>query len=531
MKKSSFSFGRLAALALCAAALVFGGCDQIFENAKSKQTGSVTLNVSIEGVKKSASKSTESLFTIYPGSGGADEFDNFTLLFEATSGGAAHAPVPLSDISQPATVTDLVVGTYTVTVTATRSGGDDVVAIGSVPDVQVSTDGVPETVNVILGPKTGGGVSNGTFAYDITFQGTADSATLTITDENDNEVEDPIDLITSPNSTVSLAPGYYYADVVINGSYGGGEVIHIYSGMTSAWANAFTIGEPPPPVGSKGFTAGFGHNVIPVTVNPNSAEVGKGTDIVFTVTDGEYTNVKWYTDGNVTGKMSAVSYTVATNDLDTGVHTVTVRAKKYGKLYNELIEFLVTEPGGGGLMIVGVTPGNLSEKLATIDDDTNSADTPTTLVFETFNVSGDDWGVTIKAALDGNTKYIVFDLTACTANATIIGGIFNTSGNDFNIHQGHAYLVGLILPSSVTGVGSCALRNYQYLKTITLPAGLTAIANSSCEGCTDITRITFLGGSAVNNGSKFPNSFDSFYNNQADKSGTYVWNGDTWSKE
>jgi hypothetical protein len=85
MKKSNFSFSRVAGAALCAAAMIFIGCAQAFDASKSKVFGSITLDLSIEGVPKVVQNSTGPLFTVYPA---AENFSNFTLSFTVLSDGA-----------------------------------------------------------------------------------------------------------------------------------------------------------------------------------------------------------------------------------------------------------------------------------------------------------------------------------------------------------------------------------------------------------------------------------------------------------
>jgi hypothetical protein len=263
---------------LCAAALCFWGCESVIDAAKGKAFGTIKLKLSIGEAPKAANNISGPLFTIYPGE--AEAFGNFTLSFEPTQDGAAHSDVSVDDISAPITISDIVLGVYTVTVTATRSSDSVVVAMGSLTGVAVTEEADPdeeETVNVILGPKTGNGLSDGTFSYNITFTETMTAATLTITDADGAGVGDAINLLEDDGAgTKALAPGYYYVDVTTNSNVGGGEVIHIYSGMTSAWTKQFTAGPPPPPVGAVGFTAGFAHDEIPVTVAPESAKVVQG---------------------------------------------------------------------------------------------------------------------------------------------------------------------------------------------------------------------------------------------------------------
>jgi hypothetical protein len=547
MKRMNFGFG-LGAM-LCAAALCFWGCESVIDAAKGKAFGTIKLKLSIGEAPKAANNISGPLFTIYPG--GAEAFGNFTLSFEATEGGAPHADVLLNDITTPIIIDDLVLGVYTVKVTATRSGDETVVAMGSVSGVAVTQDpGEEETVNVILRPKTGAGLSDGTFSYNITFTEDMTTATLTITDADGVGVGDGINLLDNEGAgTKTLVPGYYYVDVTTDREdVGGGEVIHIYSGMTSAWTKEFTAGEPPPPppaVGAVSFTVGFAHDEIPVTVAPESAKVVKEGDITFSVADNTWEDMKWYTDGNVTNKTEGYTYTVNTAGFGIGVHTVTVRAKRNGKLYSELIEFTVTAEAedDGGLTITGVTPSNLSTKLAEIDAATNSEDNPTTLVFEDFDISGDDWVKTIYNAMADVTKYVVFDLNACHADykatdSTIdnkIKGSANPTDSYpyFNYMRARTTIIGIILPSSLTEIGEAAFNNWTALKSITIPAAVTNFGSNPFI-YTTFTRITLLTTVSVAN-LCLPNSFSDYVDNIAaagsgDRIGTYVWNGGAWSK-
>jgi hypothetical protein len=586
---------------------------------------------------------------VYPGSGEASDFGNFTLSFEATSGGAAHEDVPVENIDSPIIVEDLVVGTYTITVTATKNGEETVIAVGEVTGVVVSAEpGEAETVDIVIEPKTGGGLPDGTFAYDIPIPGEASAATLTIIRVTDDETVKTINLKSNASGEESLAPGYYRVNVALTGvAGGGGEVLHIYSGMTSSWTpsswgdiqlNAVSVvdvtGSFAAPVygaapaaafaetsqytgtiswspddaefGAKAYTATvaltvkqgytfdgfsgtfvhgtvngdytpggasaasvafvfpaltapnggiigtitFGNGEIPVSINPGNATVAQGADITFTVTDVAYTDVEWYTDGNNSDKTEDMSYTVATGDLPLGNHTVTVYAVKSGKPYGELIEFTVTEPGAG----VQVSASGLAVALADIQD--GSADNPTTLVFESFDVNSNVWGNTIYAALNGNTKYLVLDLSACTATGNTISGASTPTGNHFNRIKSD-YIVGVILPSTLITIGDYGGRGWTGLKSVvipesvtsiglnafnssgltsvTIPANVSSIGNFAFMNC-PLTSVTFEGEPATFGTTIFKDvqgNLQTYFDGQLAKKGTYVYaEGEgSWSKE
>jgi hypothetical protein len=487
---------------------------------------------------------------VYPGSGEASDFGNFTLSFEATSGGAAHEDVPVENIDSPITVDDLVLGTYTITVTATKADDDNVVAVGKATGVEVNAASatIPVLVEIIMGPETGEDLDDGTFAYDITVPDEAKSAALTITDLGGEVVDDNegIDVKAAGTGSVDLAPGYYWADVVLDDGSGGWEALHIYSGMTSTWTVEFGGEEIPP--GGISVTIGFGHDNIPVSVTPESATVTQGTDIVFAVTGGGYTGVKWYTDGKLSDVMAAAEYTVDTSTLYAGAHTVTVRAVKNGKPYRDIFEFTVTEPGAD----VQVSASGLAAALENIP--TGSADNPTTVVFESFDVNSNTWGNTICSALNGNTKYLVLDLTACTATSNTIIGASSPTGNNFNRIKSE-YIVGVILPSTLVSIGSSSCRDWAGLKSVVIPESVTSIETNAFNN-SGLTSITIPGNVATVGNYAFYNcaalekvifegnptigttiftgvqgDLQTFFTDQGTKKGTYVYGGESWSKQ
>ena len=132
----------------------------------------------------------------------------------------------------------------------------------------------------------------------------------------------------------------------------------------------------------------------------------------------------------------------------------------------------------------------------------------------------------------------MLDLTACTSvtgSYTLSGGVSPT-GNDFNRIKGN-YVVGLILPSDVTTLSTYAFRDWTELRYITIPAAVTAIvSNTTFYNCTGLTRITFLGSSFTSMKSGTfaetigKDQLRTLYNAEATKAGTYVRNGEVWSK-
>jgi hypothetical protein len=221
-----------------AAGLVLAGCSNPAGPAASQGTGTgrITVSIGLEGAENLPSQNTQSreARTLAPDfSGLPSPFTKFTLSFTETADGAAHAPVDINS-GTTAVVDDLVVGTYTISVTGYVE--TDEIALGSAAGIVV-TDGGNTPAPITLGPKTGAGT--GTFSYDITVPEGTGTATLTITTLEAGSVEDGIvDLKTTPSGSITtLAPGYYLVDVVLtkDGKTAGlNEALHLYRGLTSS---------------------------------------------------------------------------------------------------------------------------------------------------------------------------------------------------------------------------------------------------------------------------------------------------------
>jgi hypothetical protein len=498
MKTKCF-IGTLATGVVALAALLWG-CEQEPE-AVSVSVGQVTVSLALKGEdplkKADAAPAAGALLTVYPGSDEIAAITRYVLTFEPTGGGAeAHAAV---DVAAPATeaTVSLVVGTYNITVTAMKN--DTVVAVGTAP-VNVTAD-VNEPAAVDMKPATGEGAANGTFRYNITLPAGA-SGSLTLTASGGGAVEGGTkDLTTGENTdTVGLAAGEYRLALDLsrgNESAGfGNEVVYIYSGLTSAFVREFTDshfvaaeeGE------SLGLTISFGAETIPLSESGTLSFVQGGTPFTLTVTDTEFSDVNWYLDNAPEPAATGATYTPAA-DLSVKKHFLTVTAVKNGSTYSELIEFTVTAAAGGGggpVTVESVSASELAAYLAAIpENEGDTADNPYMVKLDsTVNITGDDWGTTIKNALATNTKYITLDLSACTAtDNTIAGNSSNPSGNNFNIVNS-SYIAGIIFPDSLTSVGRYACVNWTTLKTVTIPNGLTSTDTSAFMGCTSLSIIS-----------------------------------------
>jgi hypothetical protein len=170
-------------------------------------------------------------------------------------------------------------------------------------------------------------------------------------------------------------------------------------------------------------------------------------------------------------------------------------------------------PGAEAEIVIGepVSAENLAAYLAKLPE--GSTESPSMVKLEPFDVTSNTWGTTVKAALVVSQKYIVLDLSDCTATNNTISGDTSPSGNHFNIING-TYIAGLILPDSLVTIGNAVCYNWSNLKTVaipetvtsigveafeaagltsvTIPAGVTAIAMMTFYDCSSLTSVTLL---------------------------------------
>jgi hypothetical protein len=220
------------------------------------------------------------------------DISGYTLEFEPTKGGAPHSPVsaatgPTGPSGPTATATiDLVVGTYTITVTAYREG--TAIAEGRKTSVTIS-EGLTTSVSITLGPKAN--VGDGTFTYALDIPAGVSGPTLYITGLYGEEVTGgtiPLTAGVTNTGSLILASGYYKARLVLNwGSMVAGfnsEFIHIYKGLVSPLSGEFPP-VLPQPVSDFDLT---GYFPAPVT----------GTDPVILFEASQYNGViRWKNDG------------------------------------------------------------------------------------------------------------------------------------------------------------------------------------------------------------------------------------------
>jgi hypothetical protein len=131
--------------------------------------------------------------------------------------------------------------------------------------------------------------------------------------------------------------------------------------------------------------------------------------------------------------------------------------------------------GGGGPIVPGSDPAH-----------------PVTKTIEEQNIS-ETWGA-INSAVLSEGKYVILDLSACTADGNAISIDNNSpSENDMSIIKDNRYIKGIILPSSLESIGDMVFYECEYLTGVSIPAGVTSIGRYAFEGCYGLTSITVDG--------------------------------------
>lgn len=220
------------------------------------------------------------------------------------------------------------------------------------------------------------------------------------------------------------------------------------------------------------------------TASPASGQVTAETQVTLSTTTSDAT-IYYTVDGSEPDKTNNDQlYDSETTTITiSAATTIKAIAVKDGMTDSDILTAAYT---------ITVSPSGLAAYLATLPAGT--ATEPNVVVFESFNVSGNDWGTTVKNALAASNKYVTLDLSTCTAtNNTISGGMY-PSGNHFNVINGNTYIKGIVLPSTLTTIGESALDSCPSLVSVTIPSGVTSIAFSAFYGCTSLVSVTIPSG-------------------------------------
>ena len=123
----------------------------------------------------------------------------------------------------------------------------------------------------------------------------------------------------------------------------------------------------------------------------------------------------------------------------------------------------------------------------------NTAASPYTVKVAPVNIRENGVMGAINQGAGG--RYVIVDLSACSATDNTITGVWETPGvNDMNVIKDNQYIVGVILPDSLTAIGSSAFEKCIRLTAVTIPAGLISIGTDAFYRCSGLTSVDIPAG-------------------------------------
>jgi hypothetical protein len=504
--------GRRVLLGILTAMVLWGalaGCENPAAELTLRETGAAAVHFGLAG---EAALEDESGGVRTAGPAGY-RITKLALRFTPSGSGGAPGEAVISDPAaigkRTTTIEGLEAGTYTISARAYipgPSGGDIEFAVGEQTGTAVRA-GEEAAAEILLGPTPGG--EDGRLAYDLTIPAGA-GGRLELTTEQ-GLAGGTIILEEGRNTgSLPLAPGYYRARVeaakgektaVLNGR------VCIYTTAESSLTREYTEddlsgegtegnddnnnGTNNSDDGQPGTGTGDGAPLKIKIMQDNSVTVtgdkgtnilvqGSGSSLSLSVPEA-FTGAQWYVDGKSQAVSNGNSVVLNADAYAPGLHLVTFIGMKDGKPESQTLSFYVEAADSGR-----VSPEDLAEYLAALKPGT--PEEPSVVALTYFDVSSNVWGTTIKNALAGSEKYIILDLSVCYSKSGGISGAMKPQNNNFNVIK-TPYIVGVILPSSLTEIGAYAFYKWTTLKSVTIPAGVRTINSAVFSGCTGLTGI------------------------------------------
>jgi hypothetical protein len=125
---------------------------------------------------------------------------------------------------------------------------------------------------------------------------------------------------------------------------------------------------------------------------------------------------------------------------------------------------------------------------------TKTAADPNIVEVPAVNISTGGVMKAINDAVLAKKKYVKLDLSACSATGDEISGDYTSGLNDMNVIRDNEYIVGIILPNSLTFIGNGAFIGCTSLASITIPA-TASVSFSAFWRCSNL-RFTVADGSS-----------------------------------
>jgi hypothetical protein len=158
-----------------------------------------------------------------------------------------------------------------------------------------------------------------------------------------------------------------------------------------------------------------------------------------------------------------------------------------------------TKNESGPVIIVGETIGPLSlyDLFPELEGlPANTATKPhlvkldSSVVIDTGDSSANGVWATINRTVGNSGKYVILDLSACSAKGNQIEGGTILYGCMMNIIENNQFIKGITLPSGLTEIGNRAFYFCKHLSLITIQANVTRISTNAFSGCDGLTSVT-----------------------------------------
>ena len=232
-----------------------------------------------------------------------------------------------------------------------------------------------------------------------------------------------------------------------------------YAGKTSAAVNVTA-------------PSGGQTQVAEPTADPPAGAVASGTQITLSTTTAGA--AIYYTADGTTPTAASTLYSASAKPTITASVTIKAIAVKGGMTNSTVFTaaYTVTAPSGVSLEELAAHITSLSA---------NNAANPHTVQLAPVNISG---GVMSRIMQAVTGKYITLDLSACSATNDTIGS------SDMNVILNNQYIVGIILPDSLTSIGEGAFSNCSSLASVTIPEGVTSIGKYAFLNCSSLASVT-----------------------------------------
>ena len=467
------------------------GCNDIIKppnvHEQARETGTILVSINGHGTGK----------TIMP-SMVLDDFGKFKLNFAAQTDGNSNFDLTWDDGSG---TVDLAVGVWELTVTAYLAGelsGEPVLHEAAKSNAEIidvpSGEIVP--VHIMLLPIEEG---SGIFCWNIGFDGDFDSAVMEIwrvdtctllDDKTVTLIENSITQTTNMDSQVSLDAGEYRVIFALkNGQEetAVSEILHIYKNMESSFTETFTTKKIPVELLKYIFDA-WDATEKEWKLDEAGIMAGHFTHLGINGVDDTHFDgiIAWLNTLCVTGLVpdgleelkilvDAALIGLASKDADF------LDAENYEFRFDaeQAIAGLVKNGTGiDGFAWTGNDTVTVSIGAYAVDFEFSDD-----IIFPTPNL--------VFTLINNNTAYSVSRGTASDTNV-IIPSIYNDlpviaiADSGF---QNFSEMVSIIIPNSVTSIGSLAFRYCTGLISISIPPSVTSIGNNAFSGCTSLKSI------------------------------------------